>query len=111
MRPPGRVRRSALPPGSVAFGSPRFPAPAPRAAKRIAPAAKPLTGLATFLREEPLASPWGWLALLSPAIILYLLLRVTGIPLTEQQSLRSKGDAYRQYQTTTSAFIPWLPKR
>jgi len=54
-----------------------------------------------------LASPWGWLAMLSPAIILYLLLRVTGIPLTEQQSLRSKGDAYREYQASTSAFVPW----
>ncbi len=58
-----------------------------------------------------LASPWGWLAALSPAIILYLLLRVTGIPLTEQQSLRSKGDAYREYQAATSAFVPWWPKR
>jgi len=58
-----------------------------------------------------LASPWGWLAVLSPAIILYLLLRVTGIPLTEQQALRSKGEAYREYQQSTSAFIPWLPKR
>ena len=58
-----------------------------------------------------LASPWGWLAAISPAIILYLLLRVTGIPLTEQQSLRSKGAAYLQYQQTTSAFIPWFPSR
>ena len=58
-----------------------------------------------------LASPWGWLALMSPAIILYLLLRVTGIPLTEQQSLRSKGAAYRQYQQTTNAFIPWPRQR
>ena len=54
-----------------------------------------------------LASPWGWLAAVSPSIILYLLLRVTGIPLTEQQTLRSKGDAYRRYQKTTSAFVPW----
>ena len=58
-----------------------------------------------------LASPWGWLAAISPAIILLLLLRVTGIPLAEQQSLRSKGDAYRRYQQTTSAFIPWRPKK
>lgn len=58
-----------------------------------------------------LASPWGWLAVISPAIILYLLLRVTGIPLTEEQSVHSKGDAYREYQRTTSAFVPWPPKR
>ena len=58
-----------------------------------------------------LASPWGWLALIGPASMLYLLLRVTGIPLTEAQSLRRRGDAYRRYQQTTSAFIPWFPKR
>ena len=58
-----------------------------------------------------LASPWGWLSLLGPASILYLLLRVTGIPLTEEQAVRSKGDAYRRYQQTTSAFIPWFPKQ
>ena len=58
-----------------------------------------------------LASPHGWIAVIGPGSILFLLLRVTGIPLTEEQSLRSKGDAYRQYQKTTSAFIPWFPKK
>ncbi len=58
-----------------------------------------------------LASPYGYLAIISPAIILYLLLRVTGIPLTEEQSIRSRGDAFRKYQKTTSAFIPWFKKR
>jgi steroid 5-alpha reductase family enzyme len=58
-----------------------------------------------------LASPWGWVAVIGPASILFLLLRVTGIPLTEEQSLRSKGAAYRRYQQTTSAFVPWFPKR
>jgi steroid 5-alpha reductase family enzyme len=58
-----------------------------------------------------LGSPWGWVAILGPASILYLLLRVTGIPMTEEQSLRSRGDAYRRYQQTTSAFIPWFPKK
>ena len=58
-----------------------------------------------------LASPRGWVAVIGPASILYLLLRVTGIPLTEEQSLRSKGEAYRRYQRTTSAFVPWFPKK
>jgi steroid 5-alpha reductase family enzyme len=58
-----------------------------------------------------LGSPLGWVAALGPASILFLLLRVTGIPLTEEQSLRSKGDAYRRYQQTTSAFVPWFPKQ
>jgi steroid 5-alpha reductase family enzyme len=58
-----------------------------------------------------LAAPSGWLGLIAPAAILYLLLRVTGIPLTEQQTVRSKGAAYVRYQRTTSAFIPWPPRR
>ena len=56
-----------------------------------------------------LASPLGWLAVVGPAGILFLLLRVTGIPMAEAQSLRSKGDAYRRYQQTTSAFVLWFP--
>ena len=56
-----------------------------------------------------LASPWGWVACIGPASILWLLLRVTGIPLTEEQAVRTKGDAYRRYQRTTSAFVPWFP--
>jgi steroid 5-alpha reductase family enzyme len=56
------------------------------------------------------ASPWGWLGILSPACILFLLLRVTGIPATEEQSVRSKGEAYRRYQERTSPFVP-LPTR
>jgi steroid 5-alpha reductase family enzyme len=54
--------------------------------------------------------PWGYLGLLMPALMLYFLLRVTGIPATEAQALRSKGDAYRDYQARTSAFVPWFPR-
>jgi steroid 5-alpha reductase family enzyme len=55
-------------------------------------------------------SPGGWAAWIAPALILYFLLRVTGIPATEAQALRSRGDAYRRYQARTSAFVPWLPR-
>lgn len=58
-----------------------------------------------------LASPWGWIAIIGPASILFLLLRVTGIPMTEEQSIRSRGDAYRRYQQATSAFVPWFPRK
>ena len=51
-----------------------------------------------------------WAALLSPALMLYFLLRVTGIPATEEQALRTKGDDYRDYQKRTSMFVPWFPK-
>ncbi len=58
-----------------------------------------------------LPAPWGWLGLIAPASILYLLLFVTGIPMTEQQAVRTKGDAYRDYQRRVSAFVPWFPKK
>lgn len=58
-----------------------------------------------------LASPWGWLAVVCPALMLFFLFRVTGIPATEAQALRSRGEEYRQYQETTSAFVPWVRKR
>jgi steroid 5-alpha reductase family enzyme len=53
-------------------------------------------------------SPAGWAAWIAPALILYFLLRVTGIPATEAQALRSRGDAYRRYQARTSPFVPWF---
>lgn len=50
---------------------------------------------------------WLWLA---PLVMFLFLYFVTGIPYTEQQSIRSRGDAYRRYQQTTSPFIPWRKK-
>ena len=58
-----------------------------------------------------LGSPRGWLTIYCPALMLYFLLRVTGIPLTEQLSLQTKGAAFADYQRRTSAFVPWFPKR
>lgn len=45
-----------------------------------------------------------------PVLMLWLLLRVTGVPLTERQALRSKGKEYAEYVRVTSRFIPWRPK-
>jgi steroid 5-alpha reductase family enzyme len=56
-----------------------------------------------------LDSPYGWTTVVCPLLMLYFLLQVTGIPLTEKHSLESRGDAYREYQRTTSRFIPWWP--
>ncbi len=55
-------------------------------------------------------SDWGWAMIHAPAIIVFLLLKVTGIPPTEASALKRKGNAYLEYQRTTSAFIPWPPK-
>jgi steroid 5-alpha reductase family enzyme len=57
-----------------------------------------------------LASPYGYIAVVCPLVIAYLIFKVTGIPMTEEQSIRSRGDAYRRYQQTTSAFVPWFKK-
>lgn len=56
------------------------------------------------------AAPWGSIAFFAPALILFLVLFVTGVPAAEQASLRSRGDDYRRYQQETSVFIPWFPK-
>lgn len=57
-----------------------------------------------------LGSPYGWISAYCPLLMLWFLYKVTGIPATEEQSLRTRGDAYRRYQRTTSPFIPWFPK-
>ena len=56
------------------------------------------------------ATPYWWLTFLMPAAMYIFLTKVTGIPLAEKQSIKSKGDAYREYQKTTNAFFPWLPR-
>jgi steroid 5-alpha reductase family enzyme len=57
-----------------------------------------------------LPSPYGWISIICPVSIGYLILKVTGIPMTEEQAVRSKGQAYIDYQRTTSAFVPWFKK-
>ena len=57
------------------------------------------------------AAPDGWLTIYCPALMLYFLLRVTGIPMTERLSLESKGAAFADYQRRVSVFVPWFPKR
>ncbi len=51
-----------------------------------------------------------WFTAAGALVMLYFLLRVTGIPPTEARALSSRGEAYREYQQTTSAFVPWPPK-
>ena len=57
-----------------------------------------------------LGSPWGWVTIYCPALMLFFLLKVTGIPMTEELAVKTKGDAYREYQRTTSVFVPWFKK-
>jgi len=55
--------------------------------------------------------PYGAIALFPQALLLWSILFVTGIPPTEIQSIRSRGDAYLAYQARVSKFVPWPPKR
>ncbi len=57
-----------------------------------------------------LGADYGWLALLGPGFMYWLLVHVSGIPPLEAQMLRSRGDAYRAYQRRVSAFIPLPPE-
>ena len=56
------------------------------------------------------SSPYGWVAIAVPVFLLVLLFKVTGIPETEAQSLRSRGDDYRRYQEEVSVFVPLPPR-
>lgn len=55
--------------------------------------------------------PWGWLALLGPAFMYWILVHVTGIPPLEDHMLRTRGEAFRDYRERTSAFFPYPPRR
>ena len=57
----------------------------------------------------PTMGAWG--AWMGPVVMLAFLYKVTGIPYTEAQALRTRGDDYRRYQAETSAFVPWIPRR
>lgn len=53
----------------------------------------------------------GWLLTWSaPLGMGWALWKVTGIPPAEQQALARRGDEYRIYRETTSAFVPWPPR-
>lgn len=51
---------------------------------------------------------WLWLA---PVVMFLFLWFVTGVPYTEKQAVKSRGEDYRLYQRETSVFFPWPPRR
>jgi len=57
------------------------------------------------------AHPYGWLALLAPAVMYWLLVHVSGIPPLEAHMVERHGERYRRYQARTSAFFPLPPAR
>ena len=57
-----------------------------------------------------LATPGGILTIISPIVITFLLLKVSGVTLLEKTIMDSRPE-YADYMKTTSAFLPWFPKR
>lgn len=49
-------------------------------------------------------------ALVGPIAMFIFLRFLTGVPYAEMSSLKSRGEAYRQYQSSTNAFFPWIPR-
>lgn len=56
-----------------------------------------------------LSVPCWYISLISPVTITWLLLCVSGIPMTEK--MFDGNQAYQAYKKRTSAFIPWFPKK
>ena len=61
-----------------------------------------------LLRFKQNSSPLGWLAIISPLLIDFLLLKVSGIPMLEA---KYEGNTeFAAYKNRTNAFFPWTPK-
>jgi steroid 5-alpha reductase family enzyme len=54
--------------------------------------------------------PWGWLTLAPPLLMAWLLMKLSGIPLLEARLVQTRA-GYDEYRRTTSALIPWPPRR
>ncbi len=55
-----------------------------------------------------LSVPYGYIAIIAPITITFLILFVTGVPMAERPF--SKNPEYQEYKRRTSAFIPWFLK-
>jgi steroid 5-alpha reductase family enzyme len=56
------------------------------------------------------AAAGGWWTILSPILMTGMLLRVSGVALLEK-TLATTKPGYREYVESTSAFIPWFPRK
>jgi steroid 5-alpha reductase family enzyme len=57
-----------------------------------------------------LATPNSWWTVISPLVITAVLLKMTGIPLTEK-SISDRRPGYKDYIKQTNAFFPWFPRK
>ncbi|PKO00019.1 MAG: hypothetical protein CVU42_06165 [Chloroflexi bacterium HGW-Chloroflexi-4] len=52
----------------------------------------------------------GWWSIFSPIIMTLFLIKVSGVALLEK-TLNETKPGYREYMESTSAFIPWIPRK
>ena len=57
-----------------------------------------------------LSTPGSWWTVISPLIMTVVLLKMTGIPLTETAILKTRP-AYGEYVARTNAFVPWFRRK
>jgi steroid 5-alpha reductase family enzyme len=56
-----------------------------------------------------LGQPWGWVGLLGPALMTFLLVRVSGVTMLDAHLLKTKP-GYAEYVRRTPAFVPSGPR-
>jgi len=57
-----------------------------------------------------LSTPNSWWTIVSPILITVVLLKMTGVPLTEKTIVKTRP-GYNEYIARTSSFFPWFPKK
>ena len=57
-----------------------------------------------------LSVPFGIITIISPMLITYTLLRISGVSLMEK-TIFGENKEYQEYIKNTSSFIPWFPQK
>ena len=68
--------------------------------------------IGVFVVALPALQGWQWVAVLSPVFVIFLLTKVSGIPLLEKKAARKWGDEpeYQRYVARTPRLIPFTRK-
>ena len=69
------------------------------------------TAYPVILMAHPAVYSLGWAAWGAPILMYLVLDHGTGVPPLEAAMLQSRGDAFRAYQSRTSRFFPWPPRK
>ena len=56
-----------------------------------------------------LSVPYGWVSIIGPLTITFLILKVSGIPMLEKKY--EGNQEFQDYKKNTNAFFPWWPKK